>query len=73
MSDEEWPANIAIAALQKLQQLHANEALENEEDAADEEGSHHQNLYESVIQNALEHVVDANTQLTNTQNTQIEN
>ncbi|KAL1539640.1 exocyst complex component EXO84B-like isoform X2 [Salvia divinorum] len=43
-NDDEWPANMAITALQKLQQL-----LENE-DAADEEGSSH----ESVIENAIQ-------------------
>lgn len=72
MSDEEWPANIAIVALQKLQQLHANEAIENEEDAAHKEGSHHQNVYESV-QSALDHTVDTKTQVTKTQDTQNEN
>ncbi|KAG6400928.1 hypothetical protein SASPL_137773 [Salvia splendens] len=43
-NDDEWPANMVIAALQKLQQL-----LENE-DAAGEEGSSH----ESVIENAIQ-------------------
>ncbi|XP_042014594.1 exocyst complex component EXO84B-like isoform X2 [Salvia splendens] len=43
-NDDEWPANMAIAALQKLQQL-----LENE-DAADEEGSSHESVFENAIQ-----------------------
>ncbi|KAH6811585.1 hypothetical protein C2S51_025347 [Perilla frutescens var. frutescens] len=42
LSDEEWPANAAILALHKLQELHANKSLENEDaDATDDEGSHH--------------------------------
>ncbi|XP_057798169.1 exocyst complex component EXO84B-like isoform X2 [Salvia miltiorrhiza] len=47
-SGDEWPANVARAALHKLQRL-----LENE-DAADEEGSsHHRDELESVIEKAI--------------------
>ncbi|XP_047955514.1 exocyst complex component EXO84B-like [Salvia hispanica] len=47
-NDDEWPANMATAALQKLQQL-----LENE-DAADEEGSSHESVIENAIQTNTE-------------------
>ncbi|KAH6829886.1 mitogen-activated protein kinase kinase 3 [Perilla frutescens var. hirtella] len=42
LSDEEWPANAAILVLHKLQELHANKSLENEDaDSTDDEESHH--------------------------------
>lgn len=40
LSDEKWPANVAILALHKLLELHANESLEDEDAAGtDAEGS----------------------------------
>ncbi|KAK4407258.1 hypothetical protein Sango_0306800 [Sesamum angolense] len=64
--NDEWPANAATRALQKLQELHAKESLENQKATTAREESHLKDdridpVHDPVIVNASEVSVDTDT------------
>ncbi|KAK4418424.1 Exocyst complex component EXO84C [Sesamum alatum] len=77
LNDEEWPANAATRALQKLQELHAKESLENQKATTTREESHQKDdgndsVHNPVTVNALEFSIDTDTEVSRTGDTLIE-